>query len=535
MAFTFDAVVERIVALQPSEGMIEPCSQSDAELLALQTGVAEAVKRLQTISALVAAEIAHRSRRELGHHGLAYRAGFRTPEKLIQQVTGTTGADARKLVRVGTQVAETLACDTLTSGTDDDSLEFAPLDENDTPPTSTGDEPLSTCNPAPTEPWHAELDRAVAAGVVSVDAADGIRRGLGEPGPGAPEAGLRDAVTRLIQYATLAPADEVWVRARNERDLLDPTGIADRERERRDARYLRLFRGPDGMTRLTGLLDPESAQIVTSAFDAVTSPRRGGPRFTKKEDQDRAQQLLEDPRSTEQIMADTLVDIVTLAVRKDTGRLFGTTRPTVRVITTIKTACSSDGAGKADSITGTGGSSSTAGGSFRRNTTGDGMVISDNSTSLGFGVLLGQPDPVSADTVQRHLCNGHHEITCDQAGHTLNYGRAKRGFTAHQREVLNTRDGGCMWPTCDRPPDWCEAHHSKEWDADHGNTDVDDGILLCRSCHLRLHNEHWKILRRPDRTGHDRYWLRAPGSTDERDDILLHRKNPLLNALHHAS
>ena len=519
MAFRFDEVIEKITALHPAgDSVIEPCTQTDAQLLQLQAGVAEATKRLQTISALIAAEIAHRSRRELGHDGLAYRAGFRSPEKLIQQVTGTTGADARKLVRVGTQVAETLAGDTRADqpGLLDDPPVVPPedADSDDTSPHTAS---------AAAGPWHAELDRAVAAGVVSVDAADGIRRGLGEPGDGAPVEAMRAAVSRLIEYADRAHADDVWARARNERDLLDPDGIPDREKQRRDARYLRLFPQPDGMTRLTGLLDPESAQIVCSAFDTVTSPRRGGPRFTKKTDQDRAQNLLDDPRSTEQIMADTLVDIVTLAVKKDSGKLFGTIRPTVRLIATLHTATASSGTG--------GGNSTDQSGSASDGT--DGRAGS--GTSAAFGVLLGQTDPVSIETVERHLCNGHQQIVQDENGHTLNYGRAQRLFTSRQREILNARDGGCMWPGCDRPPDWCEAHHTDHWDAHHGNTDIDDGILLCRPCHLRLHNDGWRIHRRPDKTGHDRYWLRPPGSTDDRDDILLHRKNPLLDTLHNAS
>lgn len=501
MAFTFDAVIEKITTLQPGIGGsgIEPCTRTDTELLQLQTGVAEAINRLQTIGALVAAEIAHRSRRELGHDGLAYKAGFRSPEKLIQHVTGTTGADARKLVRVGTQVAETLAGDTAEPFEPDGTDHLADLQTGEDGDTDDGTMPPTRSVGS----WHAELDRALAAGLVSVDAADSIRRGLGEPGEGAPEAAMREAVTRLIQYATLAHADDVWARARNERDLLDPDGIADREKQRRDARYLKLFPQPDGMTRLSGLLDPESAQIVCSAFDAVTSPRRGGPRFTRDTDKDRAQKLLEDPRSTEQIMADTLVEIVAIATRKDTGPIFGTTRPTVRLIATVRTA-------DTDS--------------------------SDKSTGAAFGVLLGQTDPVSPETVERHLCGGHEQIVLDRHGHTLNYGRTRRLFSARQREILNARDGGCMWPRCDRPPDWCEAHHNDAWDADHGNTDVDDGILLCRPCHLRLHNEHWKIQRRPGRNGGpDHYWLQPPWRCDEGDDVLLERKNPLLDALHHAS
>jgi hypothetical protein len=307
---------------------------------------------------------------------------------------------------------------------------------------------------------------------------------------------LRDAVARLVDYATRAHADDVWVRARNERDLLDPDGIPDRERQRRDARYLRLTTQPDGMTRINGLLDPESAQHVSAAFDAVTSPRRGGPRFTARADKERAQKLLDDPRTLDQILADALVDIVDLAVGNDGGKVFGTARPAVRIVTTVDAA----------------------------------------THTPGFGIVLGQSDPVSPETVQHELCNGYSEIVFDSKGHALHLGRSRRTFTSHQREVLNARDGGCMWPGCDRPPDWCEAHHINEWLRDNGNTDVDDGILLCRSCHLRLHNDHWRIVRQHDaHGGRDRYLLRPPGRTDDCDDVHLASKNPLLSELQRAN
>jgi hypothetical protein len=147
MAFTFDGVVELITEIRPSGvAVIEPRAVTDADLLHLQSSVAEATKRLHTIGALIAAEIAPRSRRELGNEGLAYRAGFRSPERLIQQVTGTTGADARKLVRVGTQVAETLAGDSGATVESDPTAESIPLAFGDTgghdPEGGRGEEPI---------------------------------------------------------------------------------------------------------------------------------------------------------------------------------------------------------------------------------------------------------------------------------------------------------------------------------------------------------------------------------------------------------
>src|SRR3546814_1221434 len=54
-------------------------------------------------------------------------------------------------------------------------------------------------------------------------------------------------------------------------------------------------------------------------------------------------------------------------------------------------------------------------------------------------------------------------ILFDSAGQVVNVGRDQRLFTARQRIALSARDGGCIWPGCDRPPSWCEAHHIDEW------------------------------------------------------------------------
>jgi hypothetical protein len=84
-----------------------------------------------------------------------------------------------------------------------------------------------------------------------------------------------------------------------------------------------------------------------------------------------------------------------------------------------------------------------------------------------------------------------------------------------------------MWPGCDRPPSWTETHHIQHWKDDRGETNLADGILLCRSDHLRLHNEHWHITR--DHTG--QYWLTPPPGLDPGPDhqpVLLTSKNPVL-------
>lgn len=90
-------------------------------------------------------------------------------------------------------------------------------------------------------------------------------------------------------------------------------------------------------------------------------------------------------------------------------------------------------------------------------------------------------------------------------------GAAGRGGQRVTGIAITARDGGCMWPSCIAPPSECEYHHIDHWWAEHGRTDVDDGVPLCRNCHLRLHNSGWRITRERDSvTGKDTYLLHAP-------------------------
>ena len=73
-----------------------PVTLDDADLLSSKRSLAEIRRRLDAADALVSAEIAARSRPELGHDGLAQRLGARTPEKLIQRVAGVTARDQQR-------------------------------------------------------------------------------------------------------------------------------------------------------------------------------------------------------------------------------------------------------------------------------------------------------------------------------------------------------------------------------------------------------------------------------------------------------
>jgi hypothetical protein len=470
----------------------------DAGLVSLSQTHAAAQKSLATVGALIAGEIARRSDPSLGAQGLAQRAGHRTPEQFLKHTTGIAGRDATTAVRTGVLLAEIA----------DDGLIDA----------STGEVSVAT------QPWLRPVAVGIASGILSLAAADGIRGGLGDPNSAVTAAQLEGAAAQLVAFAAAGmDADRVARRARELRDELDLDGIALREEERRDQRVARLFDLPNGMTRLIADLDPESAIPIRELFDRSTSPKRGSVRFVSdemtgkgegsaksgasakgdasgkndatksngdKDDRAKADSILADARSTGQLFADALVQLLKLGADRNPNFLLGSGAPVIRIAATRKTV----------------------------------------ETRIGLAHFEGQHDAVSVATLERLGCEGRYlPISFDESGIPIDVGREQRLFGRRQREALALKWGGCM-ADCDRPPSWCEAHHIQFWERDGGKTDVADGILLCRHHHLLFHNNGWEIVR--DRE--NRYWIIPPTEQDpNQTPVLIETKSRAMRDLAH--
>lgn len=292
------------------------------------------------------------------------------------------------------------------------------------------------------------LGRAMATGRVGTSLAqalvtvlDGLPEKLSAEKWAQIEAGMAD-------YAVGHSFAESVVEAKRLRDTHDVAGVAVREEDRHKARALTLSR-PDahGMTRISGWLDPESASVLRTALDALTHPRNTdtAPYGVRA-----------DERTYPQRAADALVDLVRRATTQGLPAAGGT-RP--QAVLTIP--------------------------------------FHDLVRGTGTAHLTGSEEAHSVATARRYTCDAEiRRAVLGPRGEVLDLGRNHRLFTVAQRAALGLRDGGCVWPGCDRPPGWAEAHHARHW-ADGGDTSLDNAVLLCVFHHHELHRGRAEIAMRP--------------------------------------
>ncbi len=92
-----------------------------------------------------------------------------------------------------------------------------------------------------------------------------------------------------------------------------------------------------------------------------------------------------------------------------------------------------------------------------------------------------------------------------QHGVVLDLGRTRRLATTDQRRALTIRDGGCVFPGCDRGMDWTDIHHITTWD-NNGGTDQANLAPLCRHHHTVTHRPDWTMHTTPDHW----FWWKTP-------------------------
>jgi hypothetical protein len=250
----------------------------------------------------------------------------------------------------------------------------------------------------------------------------------------------------LVDAAERFSVDEFGRVAQKWRELADDDLADDDAAEVVNHRFVHLSRGVRGAEILAGELDPEGTESLLEALDLIAPPDPDG--------------MPEPRRSLAQRRADGLVDLARayLATQPAAGR------PDVGVNLVL------------DHDTLTGHSL-------------EGRALDSVRCALArFGII-------PAATVRRLACDCHiGRVILSATGEVLDLGRSQRVPNRALRRALEIRDGGCVWPGCDRPARWCDAHHLTWWEHS-GDTSLHNCVLLCRRHHIHVHELGWTITR----------------------------------------
>lgn len=124
--------------------------------------------------------------------------------------------------------------------------------------------------------------------------------------------------------------------------------------------------------------------------------------------------------------------------------------------------------------------------------------------SCSLETLEGRPGAPAAETewggvlsgraIERLACSAAlRRLVLDSESVVIDFGRRQRLLSPPARRALEVHDRHCVWPGCDRPARWCQAHHRWEWRAG-GSTAVQASALLCGRHHRMLHEGGWRLV-----------------------------------------
>jgi hypothetical protein len=266
--------------------------------------------------------------------------------------------------------------------------------------------------------------------------------------------GLRpEGEQRLLEHADRTDPRTLAAAGARLLEDLDPEE-AERQAEDREqrlaarahrARDFRMIDVPGtGLVRIAGQLDQESAAVLRTGLDALCSPRNLRDGATTS-------------RTAGQIRADAVVEIFRIALACRDLPENGGERPQVVVTVPLRTL----------------------------------------QEDLGVAALE-DGGALTAAAARRLACDAKViPIVLGGPGQVLDAGRSQRLFTGPLRRALVVRDGGCVFPDCDRPPRWCEGHHVRSW-VHGGPTSLGNAVLVCAPHHRLLHEGDWQARINPE-------------------------------------
>ena len=300
----------------------------------------------------------------------------------------------------------------------------------------------------PLEAELAVVAEAVAAGAIGEDHLRVITAAMDRlPSCVSPEDRL-EVQHSLVREATKSDADIVKAAGRRIDEIFNPDGDFD-EADRARRRGLVLGpQGPDGMSRLSGWVDPETRCYVEASTAAVR-PGRHLPDGTVAE--------ARDDRSPSQRCHDGIK--LGLKAGLASGEL-GQHRG--HAVTVIARTTFAELNQAAHAVT-------------------NPDIPMPSPARTGGDTALPMRDLIRMASGAIHYL----AVFDDHSDRPIYLGRQKRIATADQRIICYSRDGGCTRPNCLEPGYHSEVHHSTDW-ANGGATDADMLFFACGPDHTGI-------------------------------------------------
>ena len=276
-------------------------------------------------------------------------------------------------------------------------------------------------------PQLPELGEALRAGAVGAEQTSVVVKTISRIPADVPVQVREQAQSTLVGHARVMDPLHLGLVAEKLICTLDPDGdFEPRDPADRAELALGVRDARTGLTGIKGRLDDHAVAVFIAATDAHAKPRPEADG-------------IKDPRSANTRLAQALTTVLEDYLTTGQGPVQGGERPHVTMTVGW------------DAITG----------------------------QLGAAVLDATGITVAPATARRVLCD------CDvipavlgSNGEPLDIGRATRTWPTGIRRAVALRDGGCVFPGCDRPARWSEIHHIWHW-VDGGPTSLVNGACLC--------------------------------------------------------
>ena len=310
--------------------------------------------------------------------------------------------------------------------------------------------------------------------------------------------------TEFVNMAKTLPPDEFaqasqrWIaQHRNAADL------AERHRRNRRNRSVRFWNGDDGTVQMRGAFDAEmGARIQARIRDEAERLRQADRRLMRNGTATNPEDAAGNGVAPKEGARHSSLGVGTVRTRDQ-----HMADALDRILADAPTGCTaSDDTGPQDSTSGDTASDDRTGSEGYNAHSTQIIVRADLANLLGDNGGIGEiagAGLLPAGVVDRLSCNADVSVVLfgDQLT-PLYEAVASRAPTAAQRRALIARDGACIG--CGAPPGDCEAHHIIPWKRG-GPTKIDNLVLVCWSCHDRIHDHNWQVV-----TGNGRYRLVPP-------------------------